>query len=215
MTRKGERKMKSNRILLLAAVAVGVLAAGLSGCGGQGSATEIVPDGRGEGNVPIGRVRSEAATTWSAFLTKQDGTTLSLAVAPNGDLVLDEPVAGEYTLTVSDTLGAYEEAVYVLDVEPIGPMIDVFMVPANAGAECTSLTVRLLGGSSVQVNKPTPILTSARGTGLAQLKPTVWLTGDIGYLDNQGRLVPTQTGEGTIEAELLGVRASATVSITN
>lgn len=180
------------------------------GCGGRLASDSPT---RGEGDIPVGRVR--LAPGRSAFV-RIDCLSGSYTTAVNsaGIVMAPHQTPGPATITVesnsNDTLrdsfevqfGSSQQYVFNAELQHKDPNVVV-----------ESLEVELMG-SPIFVGQSRSIKIKVNGKNAANLHPTIWVEGGIGMLDSGNRLIATAAGEGTVHAELMGVEASIPITVS-
>ncbi|MCX7799731.1 MAG: hypothetical protein N2109_05240 [Fimbriimonadales bacterium] len=191
-------------VALLATLAA-LLAAG---CGGQNPAA--APSGRGEGNIPIGKIRSPLPAVVTA--TDANRTTFTLAVTSDGTVFAPTLEDGPTVLAAEDSEGTKVEMPLLLRGERRN-LFQARIHPKQQGAVCESLRLFLTNSQPIFVGRTVPIKFEATGRRVEGLQPSVWVSGGVGSVEDGLRFVATRPGEGTLEAELLGVRASLPITV--
>ncbi|MFN3684577.1 MAG: hypothetical protein ACK41F_11700 [Fimbriimonadaceae bacterium] len=181
----------------------------LAGCGGQNAPGPL--GSKGEGNIPIGKLKSPLPAVVSA--TDSSGWSGSLSVASDGTVFAPSLSDGEAVLSVEDSDGSRLDMPLVL-----GPERRLLFVarlhPKQSGATCTALRISLANERPIPVGRTVPIKVVAEGVRVEGLQPSLWVSGGVGSVLEGNRFVATRPGEGSIEAELLGVRASLPVTVS-
>ncbi|MCW5937885.1 MAG: hypothetical protein KIT11_11340 [Fimbriimonadaceae bacterium] len=179
---------------LLKIVAVGILAATLFGCGGQGS---MVTQERGEGNIPIGRmpdpfvegtlavsdskgvrqmVRSTNGTFWVAPLAS--GPAKFIVTSSNPNL---KPV--QFTATI----GLNQRYIFKARF----PRIRRIQIPVD-------LNIGIQEGTQLEVGRRYPIRITTNLEGRTLVLPTVYINNGVGSLDDLDRMTVLVRGRGEI-----------------
>lgn len=180
------------------------------GCGGRLASDSPT---RGEGDIPVGRVR--VAPGRSAFVRIDClSGSYTTAVNPAGIVMAPHQTEGPATITVESTsddmlpdsfevqFGSSQQ--YVFNAE---------LQHKDSNVEVNSLEVELMG-APVSVGQSRSIKVKVNGKNASNLRPTIWIEGGIGMLDSGNRLIATSTGSGTIHAELMGVEAAIEVTVS-
>ena len=192
------------RLLSLSAALPALLL--LSGCGGAG--VQAV-DGRGDGNIPIGRLSSVqgpvSVSEWglnqaSPSTVDGQGTIWASRMLPGSVTVTI--VSGSGTSTLPVILGVQQS--YVVDAY-------VNLRPRNASV--TGLTISLTNGDAPIVGNSYPVVVTVSGTNVSGLKPNVWVDNGVGSFDVNHNFVAGTAGTGVIRAELFGVTASLPITV--
>lgn len=193
-------RLQLNTLLLAAFVAI------LPGCGG----TPVDGPTRGEGDIPIGRVRI-ASEPMTVYL-EQDGHTQALITDPSGVFRGAGPTPGPLRVTLEGN-STVLASTYDVIAGPNGRfIINIEPEPAASGTVVESIELELVG-QPIALGATCVIKTTVRGQKVGGLKPTIWVDGGIGTLDGNNRVTFVSSGSGTIHAELYGVEAQIPVVI--
>ncbi|MBX7134701.1 MAG: hypothetical protein K1X67_18695 [Fimbriimonadaceae bacterium] len=190
--------------------AISVLATLASiGCGGRVASDSPT---RGEGDIPVGRVRIAPGRSATVRIDSVAGT-FSTIVTGNATVVAPSQPFGPATLTIqpdSDDLlatsipiqfGMSQQFVFNAEVQQ-----------RSAATAVDSLQIELMG-SPVNVGQSRNIRVIVNGKNVGNVRPSIWIDGGVGMLDNGFRFVATSPGEGVVHAELLGVHTSIPVTV--
>lgn len=195
--------MKNSTAFLVALVALL-----LAGCGGQNVTGTTL--GRGEGNIPIGKIRSQLPAVVTA--TDSSQSSFTLAVASDGSVFAPAMEDGPAVLVAEDTAGNRVEMPMVL----AGERRNLFRArihPKSQDAVCESLRLFLPNDQPIVVGRTVSVKFEATGQRIQGLQPSFWVSGGVGSVEDGFRFVATRPGAGVLEAELLGVRASLPIIV--
>lgn len=181
----------------------------VAGCGGQNAPGAI--RSKGEGNIPIGKLKSAYPAVVSA--TDSSGWSGKLSVASDGTVFAPTLSDGAAVLSAEDCRGNKVDMPLVLGAE----RKLVFLArlhPKQSGATCTALRLSLPNDRPIPVGRTVSIKVEALGERVEGLQPSLWVSGGVGSVLEGQRFVATRPGEGSIVAELLGVRASLPITVS-
>lgn len=178
-----------------------------SGCGGAGTQGDI---GRGEGNIPIGRIQGP-----QILLSASEGVgslpSRAVSVDPAGTLWAPTLPPGSTTFTFNTSSGTT-----VLQVV-LGPqqsyVIDATLNAKPAGAAVSAMTISLANGPTPAVGSVSQVNVTVAGTNVSGLRPNVWVDNGVGYFDAGHNFVATVPGGGVIRAELFGFTAALPITV--
>jgi hypothetical protein len=182
--------------MLASAVSIAVVV----GCGGR------IADGptRGEGDIPIGRVRiASEATTVSI---EQNGEVQLVNTDPSGVLRSAPPRTGPLRITLLETATTQESTYDLVVGRNARFIINIEPEPKQSATVVESITLELVG-QPIAVGSTCVVKATVRGQKVGGLKPTIWVDGGIGSLDTGNRVLFVESGVGAIRAELYGVEA--------
>lgn len=192
---------------------VGVIAAAgilLCGCGGAGMSDN---DGRGEGNIPIGRV---SAPSGNVNVTGNSPSTSAVTgtVDSQGVVWLQRMPVGEAWLMLSSNLPGYELVYFKVNFAAQQQnVIDVNINVRRLYASVSSIAIDIDSGPELIAGNTYTLLVAATGTNIYNMKPTLWVDGGLGYFDANHRFVATTPGTGALRAQLLGVSTSLPITV--
>jgi len=175
------------------------------GCGGAGVQTD---GGRGEGNIPIGKLsylQGPIAISECAV-----GQNSPLTIDSQGTIWANQFPIGQTTITIA-TPTSTDVLPVVLGVQQSGVIAAYYNVPSK-NTVVTGLTISLTNGQAPVVGNTYAVSIAVAGSNLAGLRPNMWINNGLGYFDANNNFVATTAGSGSICAELCGV--SATLPIT-
>jgi len=187
-----------------------VFAGVLGGCGGAGA-----PDSgtRGEGNIPIGRIEMPPGQV-QVTATYQNMNTVQGSVDGDGVVWMPLSPVGTASLSIqpADT-----------NLEPVAfdmafgirqeYVVDATINEKKPSAVVTGLDIELVNGKTPVVGKSYPVKVTVSGTGVSGLKATVWVEGDVGYVDKNHKFHATYAGTGVIRATLRGVTSQLAFNV--
>ena len=176
------------------------------GCGGAGA---VNGDGRGEGNIPIGRLSSLQGPV--AVSASDASLVTSATVDGQGTIWVSAMPVGLANVTITSGGGTTTLPV-VLGVQQ-HYIVDAFVNVRSKTATVTGLTITLTNGSAPIVGGTYQVNVAVAGTGVSGLRPNVWVDNGIGYFDANHNFVAGTAGTGAIRAELFGVTASLPVTV--
>lgn len=178
------------------------------GCGGRLASDSPT---RGEGDIPVGRVRLAPGTSALVRIDCLSGS-YTTTVNPAGIVMAPHQTEGPATITVestsNDTLRDSFEVQFGSSQQYV---FNAELQHKDTNVVVESLEVELMG-APISVGQSRSIKVKVNGKNAANLRPTIWIEGGIGMLDTGNRLVATNSGEGTIHAELMGVEASIPIT---
>ncbi len=180
----------------------------MTGCGGQSAPGDF--GSRGEGNIPIGKLKSVLPAVASA--TDSSGWSGTLSVASDGTVFSPSLSDGPALFTVEDSSGNRLEMPLELGRER-RLVFQARIHPKADGAACTGLRIVLPNDKPLYVGNNVPLKVEAEGSKVEGLPASLWVSGGVGSILEGNRFVATRPGSGSIEAELLGVRASLPITV--
>lgn len=200
--------MISKKILLLL-IFISIL---LTGCGGPVYNPEPQP-GRGEGDIPLGRIRGGGKL--KVVLQERDGTIDAATIDSSGTFYSDRLEYGETVFMLSTDDPAYEPRTYTVQAGRVQRYImNAALPPRNRRADVQGLQVTSPSPNiTLQVGTETRIRFNIQGTNTQNLSPTVWVDGGIGSLNAANVFTAVTPGEGVIRAELYGYTAELPITV--
>lgn len=196
-------KLKS----VLASVSVLAMVSCLVGCSGSASAP-LGSGTRGEGNIPVGRVKEPRIQRGHLTIKDTSGTTLTVESDAEGIFWAPTAQYGivEYTITPVDPsfqplsfsamVGVEQDGVFLADP-----------IPASSTAVVQSIVIEFPGRPEFRIGQTVPIKVKVQGTNLGSSKPLIWLDGGVGTLNPGDQMVVTHMGSGAVNASMRGVQA--------
>lgn len=189
---------KNVRTALLGVVAAAVLA----GCGGGEGAS---PGTRGEGNIPIGKVRAIALPVARVVAVDAAGAVLTSYTDPSGMFSMPRLAAGPTTFTVEPLSSDYAaQSLSVLMGAAQANIMEVNLVPATSDAVVETMSIDLPDRKDLKVGVAVPYKVTVNGRNVKPLIPSVWVDFGRGHFESPNKFVPDSPGEGRIGAELMG-----------
>ncbi|HRI42657.1 MAG TPA: hypothetical protein PLV39_00670 [Fimbriimonadaceae bacterium] len=195
-----------NRLTTCRLAAALLTCALLLGCGG------VVSGGptRGEGDIPIGRVRIGGEPMTVSI--EQGESTQLLTTDASGVFRGAVPTPGSMRVTLLDSASTQQSSYDVV----VGPnarfVINIEPEPKGSTTVVESIELELVG-QPVARGATCVVKATVRGQRVGGLKPTIWVDGGIGTLDTGNRVLFVESGFGTIHAELFGVEATLPVVV--
>lgn len=190
-----------------------IIAALSAGCGGQ--ATLPPPSNRGEGDIPVGRLKGPSSEDSEVTIIGSDHHEYRASVQPSsGTIMSPELPQGEATVLVRPADPSVEPLEFPLIVGPNESYVaNVQIRKSRPSALITGMTIELMGQYPIVVGEPAPVRVTIYGTNVGGLKPTIWVDGGVGTLDVGNRFIGTQPGIGSVHAEALGFSAQIEVTV--
>lgn len=191
-------------------LAVSVLVSlGSLGCGGRLASDSPT---RGEGDIPVGRVRLAPGRSATVRIDSIAGT-YSTIVTGNATVMAPSQPFGDATLTIqpdSDDLQATSIPIQFGTSQQF--VFNAEVQQRNSNTVVDSLQIDLMG-SPVNVGQSRNIRVIVNGKNVGNVRPSIWIDGGVGMIDAGFRFVATSPGEGVVHAELLGVHTSIPVTV--
>lgn len=180
------------------------------GCGGRLASDSPT---RGEGDIPVGRVR--IAPGGSAFVRIDDlSGSYSATVNPAGVVMAPRQTEGPATITVEPTSNDLASTSFQVQFGSSQQYVfNAELQRKNSTAVIDSLQVEVMG-APLSLGQSRNIKVTVNGKNAANLRPTIWVDGGVGMLDNGNRLIGTSVGNGTVHAQLMGVEASVAFTVS-
>jgi len=178
----------------------------LSGCGGAGVQNG---DGRGEGNIPIGRLSNMQGPV---AVSEANATQIvSAAVNGQGTIYNSTLPVGPTTVTIV-TPACTDTLPVVLGLQQ-NYVVDGFYNMPVKGATVTGLTITLSNGPTLAVGSTSQVTVAVTGSNLSGLRPNVWVNNGLGSFDANHNFIAGTAGSGSIGAELLGVTVTLPITV--
>lgn len=185
------------------------------GCGGP----PIPPDypGRGEGDIPLGRVRGGGLVKIAIQESNGSVDTLSVNVpAEESATFYHEPLTnGETIMTVESSVPDIASKTYLIQTgETQRFIINISFVPPGRRSEVRGLQFASVNSNVISVGTTLRLSFIIQGSHVQGLTPTVWVDGGIGSLNGANMFTAVTPGEGVIRAELMGYTAELPITVT-
>lgn len=200
--------MISKKSLLLS-IFISIL---LTGCGGPVYNPDPQP-GRGEGDIPLGRIRGGGRL--KVVVQESDGTIEAATIDSSGTFYSDRLAYGETVFMLSTDDPAYEPSTYTVQAGRVQQYIINAVLPLrNRRVDVQGLRIEPMTPNNIlQVGTETRIRFTIQGTNTQGLSPTVWVDGGIGSLNSANVFTAVAPGEGVIRAELYGYTAELHITV--
>ena len=191
-------------------LAVSVLVSlGSLGCGGR---LESDSPTRGEGDIPVGRVRLAPGRSATVRIDSIAGT-YSTIVTGNATVMASSQPLGGATLTIQpDTDDLQATSIPIQFGTSQQFVFNAEVQQRNSNTVVDSLQIDLMG-SPMNVGQSRNIRVIVNGKNVGNVRPSIWIDGGVGMIDAGLRFVATSPGEGVVHAELLGVHTSIPVTV--
>jgi hypothetical protein len=177
----------------------------VAGCGGQGGFEPT----RGEGSIPIGKVQSTDFRAVELRLTS-GGTQYTFTPTPNGTVYAPSSLAtGSWTIKAS--LDGYWTEEFSQQAGP--EVFDVVLLPISRHGDVTSVVLDHPTGIQLRVGETLKLKPIISGPNTAGIKPTYWVDGDVGSINPGGVFKARNVGSGSVTVDVLGISATAHVTI--
>lgn len=195
--------------ILLPFILISIL---LTSCGGPISDPGLQP-GRGEGDIPLGRVRGGGKI--KITIQEHDGTLDIATIDPSGTFYSDRLEYGETVFTLSTDDPNYEPRTYTVQAGRVQRYIMNASLPLRSRrADVQGLRIEPIGdNNTLRVGTEVRIRFTIQGTNTQGIFPTVWIDGGVGSLNPANILTAVSPGEGIIRAELYGYTAELPITI--
>lgn len=187
----------------------------ISGCGGP----PVPPDypGRGEGDIPLGRVRGSGLV--KIAIREANGSVDTMAVnvgAEETATFYHDPLAnGETIMTVQSSDPDSAPKTYTIQTgETQRFIINISFVPPGRRSEVRGLQFAPVNSNVISVGTTLRLSFIIQGSQVQGLTPTVWVDGGIGSLNGANMFTAVTPGEGVIRAELMGYTAELPITVT-
>lgn len=185
--------------LLGLAVAISVL-----GCGGNSANVSSLT--RGEGDIPVGRLKSPHLEESEVVIHGSDDHLYHATVDPYGVISVSTLPSGPANVIVNSLEPDVEQVVVPLQIGSNESYImNIESATKRPGAVVTGMTIELMGQTPIRMGQVNPVKVTVSGLNVNGLKPTIWIDGGNGFLDAGNRFSATATGPATVCAKLLGV----------
>lgn len=194
---------------LVSAWIIGVGLALAAGCGGGGP---IVSDhGRGEGDIPIGRV-STVESEPVEVTVEQGGVRWTTWTTTEGTFSIPRPDPGPARIFINPGEG-FEPRIYdIVFGKQQRYVMNAGRTPRQTDAVVTGISIQLLGPSPL-VGETRVVKINVSGSKVGSLRPTIWIDGGVGTLDVGNRFTALDSGSCVIRAELMGFTAELPVVV--
>jgi len=181
------------------------------GCGGQ---TNGIGDGRGEGNIPIGKIANVRPLGAVVYATTSSGGTLTSSTDDSGVFSMPRLAYGATSFTVVPNDPQLATESFTVQVGSWQKDIVRSTVhKKDLDAVVDSITIDIPNRKELRVGVAVPIKVTIVGSNVKDLKPTVWVDGGLGQIEDPDRFTPEALGAGQIRAELLGKSASLDITV--
>jgi len=202
--------MISKKILLLV-IFIAVL---LTSCGGPLHNPEPQP-GRGEGDIPLGRVRGGGRI--KIAIQEINGETDVARIDATGTFYSDRLAYGETAFIISTDDPTYEPRTYNVQIGRVQRYIMNASLPLRSRrTDVRGLQIEPLGNNNIlRVGTEVRLRVAVTGSNTQGIFPTVWVDGGVGSLNPANVFTAIAPGEGVIRAELYGFTAELPITVVD
>jgi hypothetical protein len=175
---------------------------GQGGCGGaqDSLASEI---GRGEGNIPVGRLLPPPAHRVRVSATFSTGETEFTEVDADGVFRLSKLPSGRTLITLAPGSRQFEHKTYTVVAGQHKEYVMEARLTPIPPHDVTGLQMEAFSGP-LKLHEQRRIVVHVLGPNAAGLRPTLWVNGGVGSIRHDGLFIAAAPGSGSIRAELCG-----------
>ena len=180
----------------------------IGGCGGAGVSDE---GGRGEGNIPIGKLSNMQGAVSATLAATTDSQTPTITVDSSGTIWASQLSSGLATVTIA-TSKCTDVLPVIFGAQQSNVIAAYYNVP-SANTVVTGLTISLTNGQAPVVGNTYAVNVTVAGSNISGLRPNLWINNGVGCFDSNNNFVASATGSGSICAELCGVTATLPITV--
>jgi hypothetical protein len=188
-----------------------VVAVVIAGCGG-GNLTYTSSGGRGEGNIPAGRVKTISSRSVVVQAEYPGGQTELAAIDASGTFWLSRLPSGTVKFHMWTTSRDVEPKTYTVVTAPSSDFVISAFLPPRGPHDVVGVEASEFGGP-LNVGERRKVVVTVHGENSRGIQPTIWVNGGVGSIAEGGVFVATRPGTGVVRIEICGFTATVPVVV--